>query len=181
MKFKLISAEDTAALDFINTLYISAFPEIERKPFSLILKKRASGCADILCITDEDGRFVGEAIVLRAGQLALIDYFAVDPECRNRGIGSAALELLREKYNGMNLILEIEAADIPCENVDQRIKRRNFYLRNSLTPMDYRVEIKGEEMEVLTFSDPVFFDDYFKIYESIFGGEVSHIVRLKQS
>ena len=44
--------------DRIYKLYLTAFPESERKPFPLLIEKQEEGIVDILSI-EEDGHFLG--------------------------------------------------------------------------------------------------------------------------
>ena len=84
-------------LDELKNLYETAFPESEQKPFELMLKKREEGDAELLSIED-GGAFLGLAIVVSRGDLALLDYFAVSPQHRGGGVGGEAFEMLKERY-----------------------------------------------------------------------------------
>ena len=96
---QLIDARDETRLDAIRKLYFQAFPAAERKPFSLILKKRDEGRAEILSL-EESGSFSGLAVTVFSGDLALLDYFAISPALRGQGAGGKALGMLRERYAG---------------------------------------------------------------------------------
>lgn len=177
-KYRLRSADTDAQLQQIEELYMRAFPAAERKPFSMILRTRRKGNAEILTIEAADGTFAGEAITVQCGSLVLVDYFAVSEAKRGCGVGSAALRLLRERYAGKTVFLEIEstkAEDAP--NRAQREKRKAFYLRNGLSCMPFRAVEFGVEMEILTFSGEVTFDDLHRLYKSVFGRAVAANIR----
>lgn len=177
-KCRLRSADTDAQLQQIEALYMRAFPAAERKPFSMILRTRRRGNAEILTIEAADGTFAGEAITVQCGSLVLVDYFAVSEEKRGCGVGSAALRLLRERYAGKTVFLEIESTK--AENVPnraQREKRKAFYLRNGLSCMPFRAVEFGVEMEILTFSGEVTFDDLHRLYKSVFGRAVAANIR----
>lgn len=177
-KYRLRSADTDAQLQQIEALYMRAFPAAERKPFSMILRTRRKGNAEILTVEAADGTFAGEAITVQCGPLVLVDYFAVSEEKRGCGVGSAALQLLRERYAGKTVFLEIEstkAEDAP--NRAQREKRKAFYLRNGLSCMPFRAVEFGVEMEILTFSGEVTFDDLHGLYKSVFGRAVAANIR----
>lgn len=127
---QLIDARDAARLKNIQALYLAAFPAAERKSFSMILKKQAEGSVDILSIEEDDGRFLGLAILAHAGDLSLLDYFAVSPESRGKGTGGAAFELLKARHANRRFFLEIEDVSVPSDNAEQRLRRRAFYLRH---------------------------------------------------
>lgn len=177
-KYRLRSADTDAQLQQVEELYMRAFPAAERKPFSMILRTRRRGNAEILTIEAADGTFAGEAITVQCGSLVLVDYFAVSEEKRGCGVGSAALRLLQERYAGKTVFLEIESTK--AENVPnraQREKRKAFYLRNGLSCMPFRAVEFGVEMEILTFSGEVTFDDLHRLYKSVFGRAVAANIR----
>lgn len=177
-KYRLRSADTDAQLQQIEALYMRAFPAAERKPFSMILRTRRRGNAEILTIEAADGTFAGEAITVQCGSLVLVDYFAVSEEKRGCGVGSAALQLLRERYADKTVFLEIESTKAEnAPNRAQREKRKAFYLRNGLSCMPFRAVEFGVEMEILTFSGEVTFDDLHRLYKSVFGRAVAANIR----
>lgn len=177
-KYRLRLANTDAQLQQIEALYMRAFPAAERKPFSMILRTRRRGYAEILTIEAADGTFAGEAITVQCGSLVLVDYFAVSEEKRGCGVGSAALQLLRERYADKTVFLEIESTkEENAPNRAQREKRKAFYLRNGLSCMPFRVVEFGVEMEILTFSGEVTFDDLHRLYKSVFGRTVAANIR----
>lgn len=105
----LRDATEREELKKIRALYEEAFPKSEKKPFRYMLKKRKEGFFDILAIEDEEGAFCGLAIMMLSGGLALLDYLAVSAQCRGKGVGSAVLEELRNRYGQERLVIEIES------------------------------------------------------------------------
>ncbi len=147
----------------VYRLYRRAFPKYERKPFFMILRTRARGNADVWVI-GKGGSFAGLAITMGRGELILLDYFAVSEAQRGAGIGGAALRLLRQAYRGKRLFLEIESTQTDAENLPERLRRKQFYLRNGLTEMHTLVELFGVEMELLGFDCVVDFAEYQELY-----------------
>lgn len=177
-KYRLRLANTDAQLQQVEELYMRAFPAAERKPFSMILRTRRRGNAEILTIEAADGTFSGEAITVQCGPLVLVDYFAVSEEKRGCGVGSAALQLLRERYADKTVFLEIESTKAEnAPNRAQREKRKAFYLRNGLSCKSFRAVEFGVEMEILTFSGEVTFDDLHGLYQSVFGRAVAANIR----
>lgn len=162
----------------IRALYKQAFPRAERKPFFLMLKKQREGFIEILSIEDEKGEFVGLAIMVLYCDLALLDYFAILPEKREGGIGSAAFQLLKKRYGDKKFFLEIESPEVESDNTEQRIRRKAFYLKNGMTILPFMVKLFGVEMEILTDNCSLDFQEYYGIYQDIFGRVVSRNVRL---
>lgn len=113
----------------VRRLYLSAFPKIERHPVMELFKASSKDRADFLNFTDS-GEFIGLAYMIVRGSVAFLLYFAVDDSKRNKGYGSAILKTIRERYDGKDVVLLIESLHEKCDNMDIRIRRKYFYLRN---------------------------------------------------
>lgn len=113
----------------IETLFLSAFPKEERPPFRRLKRKADQGKGDMLCAMDGD-RFVGFAYMVQHQDLAYLFFLAVDEKKRGKGYGSAILQSVRRMYAGYRIFLAREQLDRNAPNYDQRVKRREFYLRN---------------------------------------------------
>lgn len=177
---KLIKATEKADLLKVKDLYEQAFPAEEKKEFSLIIKKQEQGLLEILMILGKQEEFAGLAITISYGDMTLLDYFAVVPEQRGAGNGTKALVLLKERYKGRKFILEIENPNIEAENKEQRMRRKAFYKRNGMSHIPFLVKIAGVEMEVLTVSPGLTYEEYSKIYEYGYSPEIERYVELLQ-
>lgn len=179
--FMLKEAVDKKSLENIRILYEASFPESEKKPFSFMLQKREEGFFDFLAIENDRGGFCGLAIMLLSGEFALLDYLAIAPESRGSGIGSSILKELRERYREERIVVEIEstvgAGADAAANVPERLRRKAFYLRNAMVPMNFRVELMGVEMELLTFGRNLTFEEYFGIYDRVLPGNTQEKVK----
>lgn len=153
---------------FILDLYMSAFPEEERKPFSLIERKAAMGEMEILLIK-ENGKRAGLAITALQEELVLLDYFAIAPEFRGAGVGSDALQALLALYSDRQFYLEIEQPDESAPNQPDRLRRKAFYLRNGLLEADIRINLFGVEMELLSSRPGLTYDQCEVLYRSLIG------------
>lgn len=172
---RLKPALEGALLEHMQKLYLEAFPQIERKPFDVLLKKRDEGIAELLAIEGDGGEFEGLAITVLYEDMVLLDYFAIEDSWRGQGVGSEALRLLQSYYGGRRLMLEIERTDVEADNIGQRLKRKAFYLRNEMTVMPFLVNVFGTEMELLTHESQVTYEEYHKLYE-VFGEEFARTV-----
>lgn len=110
-------------------LYLTAFPKIERHRLSELFRAARKGDSEFLRFSDE-GEFIGLAYMIIRSSVAFLLYFAVDDSNRNRGYGSAILEAIRTRYEGKDVVLLIESLHEKCDNMDIRIRRKGFYLRN---------------------------------------------------
>ena len=108
MAIHLVPACTEQQLLKIENLYMEAFPKEERKPFSLLIEKSREGTVDILSIESDGNGMIGEAIVAKDRELALLDYFAVSPQLRNGGV-PALCKCCRADMPGINLFWKSRA------------------------------------------------------------------------
>ena len=157
-------------LEQIRQLYEAAFPASEKKPFSLILGKRASGAVEILAIEDDKRRFRGLIITILYKDMVLIDYFAIDEESRGIGIGSDVLKLFTARCAKKRVFLEIESTVSKLvEDYDIKIRRKAFYERNGLASQGYLVNLFGVEMEIMSFNCDICFEEYHEMLVHVYG------------
>ena len=163
----------------IENLYNEAFPEIERKPFSMLLKLRKKKKADLFVIHDENtDEAVGLAFMLVRKEFVLFDYFAIMPQFRSKGYGSSVLEAIKKRYEGKLLFGEVEPIDDNADNNEQRIRRIDFYLRNGFKMTGTKVSLFGCVLELMYYGDrAVTFEEYHKFLECIFGIRGRGLVR----
>lgn len=147
----------------LRLLYREAFPRCERKPFSMIREMAERGKSDLWYFEDDKG-FAGLCATINGEDKVLIDYLAVAKNRRGRGVGSKMLALLLEHYKGFGVFLEIEEIDTSAENNAERIRRKEFYLRAGLTPMDTHVKLFGVDMELLGVGCHLTYDEYRNFY-----------------
>lgn len=110
----------------IYSLLSASFPADELRGKDAFL--RLSGNALFRAYTErengETGRIIGFIGAWELEDLFFIEYFAVDPTLRGRGIGSQMLRELTDRHG--RLCLEVE----PPETGDMAKRRIGFYLRN---------------------------------------------------
>lgn len=168
--------------EHIEQLYLTAFPECERKPLSLIYEKQLINQTDILYFV-EDGEFVGFAITMNDQDLVLLDYFAISDSYRGKGLGTNALQKLYRHYSDKRFFLEIESTFEDAPNIKQRIQRKQFYLRNDLTELGILADVFGTPMELLGHNMSLTYDEYYAIYVHIYGaergGKIIHPIKFK--
>ena len=150
-------------------LYRFAFPRSERKPFSVMLKKSREGKMDLWCL-EEGGQFRGLVITINSPSLILVDYLAIAENFRGQGVGTAALDTIREHYKGRDIFLEIESVYEDTPNLPERLRRKAFYLRCGLVPMKVMVWLFGVKMELLGFDGcRIDYDTYHAFYRDNLG------------
>lgn len=156
-------AESAADWLRIRLLYRFSFPLSERKPFGVIRKMHARGRTDVICAYI-NGRFGGFYTTINGSELVLLDYLAVVRKKRGRGLGSRLLTHFRQAYAGRGVFVEIENAFEACKNVDERLRRRNFYIKNGMQPLNVLACVFGVNMELLGSGARIDFDTYRAFY-----------------
>lgn len=109
------------------------FPPEELKPYGSMAQMMAKGWYEPSALMEEEtGGMAAYAFqtVMPGCRCALLDYFAVLPDLRGQGAGTAALGALAAHYAGRMDALIIEC-EHPAEAPDQEVARRRigFYLR----------------------------------------------------
>ncbi|MBE6570379.1 MAG: GNAT family N-acetyltransferase [Ruminococcaceae bacterium] len=177
---KLIQAKGPVAWLQIYWLYRNAFPAGERKPFSIIRKMQKMGRTDVWYAKKEGG-FAGFAATINGNGRILIDYLAVDKKKRCQGIGTEILKLLRTRYEGMGVFLEIERVCADAPNAAERIRRKQFYLAAGMQEMHVFARVFGVEMELLGWNCTMDFEEYRAFYRDSYSEfAANHIKPLEQ-
>ena len=147
----------------IYRLYRRAFPRNERKPFGIILSMHRKGKTDIwYCRTGR--RFAGFATTINGESLILLDYLAVADSARGSGVGSRILQHLMKHYGSKGFFVEIESEYEPGSDQPERIRRKQFYLRNGMEPAQVMASVFGVKMELLCKGCQVDFNRYHDFY-----------------
>ena len=64
------------------------------------------------------------------------------------------------------------------ENAQEREERKIFYYRNGMEESSLTVLLKGVEMDILTRSCRISYEDYRRFYISLFGDEIREKIQL---
>ena len=152
----------------LRLLYREAFPRCERKPFSIIKAMSKKGKTDLWYFKDDCG-FMGLCATINGPDTILIDYLAVSKKRRGTGVGTQMLKAIIEHYKDYGIFLEIEMLNPEAGNNAERIRRREFYLRCGLQPMDTYAKLFGVDMELLGIGCRLSFDEYRDFYLNNYG------------
>lgn len=154
-----------SALDWfrLRGLYLTAFPAMERKPFSTIRRMYREGRTDVWCILHRE-KFAGLAATVNGGDTVLLDYLAVRKSRRGQGIGSAAMAALLEIYREKGVFVEIETTRETCANLEERIRRKHFYLTAGLEDLGVSARVFDVKMDLLGVRCRMSFEDYRNFY-----------------
>lgn len=149
-------------------LYFEAFPPEERAPWFFLANKARSANVDNWGIY-ADGRFAGLMYVVNHADLSYVFYFAVKKDFRGMGLGTRALKLARKHYAGRRFFLAIERLDPAADNYDERVKRRDFYLRGGLLPMGMNVQEGSVVYELFGCGGKVAAEEYSALIADYLG------------
>lgn len=175
MKFLNVLEEGKQYGEEVRQLYENSFPQLEKKPFSQMTELAKKGKMRILAILEEE-KYVGLAICMEAGEIALLDYFAIRPDFQCFGYGGKAIRELLKRYTGKKFIFEIEIQDEHAQNAEDRKRRKAFYLRNGLKETGVFVNLYGVDFELITPDGSVTFEEYTKILTDVLGEETVKIL-----
>ncbi len=137
MKLEQVDIKSSRALAReAKKLYGSAFPQKERIPWWIL---RRGSQVSAWC---EAGAFRGFTAAVEVPGLYFLAFFAIAPQCRGKGYGSAILQQLQQTQGAV--ALNVEPLDEECDNYAQRVSRLAFYKKNGLTDTGWDVwEVGG--------------------------------------
>ncbi|WP_408072315.1 GNAT family N-acetyltransferase [Butyrivibrio sp. JL13D10] len=115
-----------------NERMVYDFPQNELRPLARIIGPLRQGKYECFGLNDGDN-IIGYVYLAKQDNDYLVDYLAMYPKYRNKGLGGEMLCLLKEYLSGAdNIILEVEDpdsfTDYEYKSVCQR--RISFYIRN---------------------------------------------------
>ncbi len=123
----MIEKLERKEFDRVYAIMERSFPLEEYRPYEA-QKALLDDSAYTIYVTKEKGMILGFAAVWEMGSWLFLEHLAVEPECRNRGIGAELLGFLTQK----RCCLEVE----PPETEFSR-RRIDFYRRNGFFLNDY--------------------------------------------
>ena len=163
----------------IRKLYNSAFPDDERAPIWILASKAGRENVDFWGLY-ADGEWFGLAYVVTEGSICYLFYFAVAENMRKKGLGSKSLQALKKHYADYRFFLALEQLDESAENYEERLKRRNFYLRNGLKPLDLTIREASVIYDVMG-TDYIKLEEYELMMKNYLGKRLSKMVSMQQA
>lgn len=152
----------------VGKLYNVAFPKEERVPIWILKLLARENKAKFYGIYDNK-KFVGLIYNVYYKDIIFIFYFAIDKELRGQGYGSKVLEFIKQKYNKYRIILCIEEIDKNSNNYNQRIKRKEFYIKNGFKEANYTIKERNIIYEMLYYNKKVSLQEYKELIKNYFG------------
>ena len=168
-----------------KALYESSFPASERKDLDYMLTGDRSAAYEVLVVSTPDTPVAGMVINVTHRELTMLDYLAISPDLRGQGLGHAVLPMVRDRVkaqNGGHFFLEIETPPPlciprdPCDNPEQRVRRKAFYASAGMVETGVRAFIYGNDMELLAFPEDaaaVTFEGYDALLQATFPADMT--------
>ena len=162
------SKDDKIIYGDFAKLYKEAFPKEERPPLFYLKAKAKKSCSDSICIYDGK-KFAGLLNLIYHKDLVYVFFFAVAKDLRGKGCGTRILSELKDMFPGRRLALNIEATDDECGNLEQRVKRKSFYLKNGFEECGYNLTEKGVKYEMLSYGGKVKAEEFKELLKNYMG------------
>lgn len=175
-----ISIPDTfTELGKVENLYLTAYPVDERKPFNFFVENIDSEQIKVLKFNDDKtDEFIGMAILSIYDDLTLLNYLAVVPSKRNQGLGTKMISIVKERFKDKDIILEVDNTRTEADNIEDRLRKKKFYLEAGMVEMPFMVKINGVLLEVLGTSTDISPQKYLDLYTEVFGTEHEQTVEI---
>ncbi len=162
-------------IEFIYNKYMTAdFPPDELKPLPHLLKMVEEGLCTYYARFEGEDMLAYFGLCVKGGY-ALVDYLAVNPEKRGRGIGTRTLEFLKAAAGDNHILIECEDISAAPDPGEKEIRKRriNFYTRSGFALTEHKARLFGVDYVLLTYPektpDPIF--GYSTVYRAMLGEE----------
>ncbi|MCL2188689.1 MAG: GNAT family N-acetyltransferase [Defluviitaleaceae bacterium] len=167
-----------ADLPAFEALYKTAFPTGEQAPLWLLYARAKK--PNVAFDAYYDGEiFAGFTYVLTHKDITFVLYLAIDAQYRSKGYGSQILTYIREGHPNNRIVLTIELLDENAKNNPQRIKRKQFYLKNGYVESGFRVTTIGVDYELLCLGGRCAAQEFLTINRKFIGLALSLFVKTR--
>lgn len=152
----------------VKKLYHKAFPKVERIPMIVLLWKAKKEEVQFVAFYDRE-EFIGFAYMFSSNNITFILYLAIDASRRSKGYGKTILSMIEADYPEHRLVLNIEEIDPTADNYTQRVKRKDFYLKNGYKNAGYRMIQAGERYEVMVKGLALNETEFLQLFQNLMG------------
>lgn len=150
----------------INELAKEAFPPEGYLAPEKLVKMAEDENFNFLVLT-EDEKFIGFMAVQIYNNLSYLFFLAIASDVRSKGYGSKVIETLKEQYPNKNQVVDFEMIDETSINNQQRLKRKDFYLRNGYKETGLFLSYYGVGYEVMCMNDNFCEDEFKELMKNI--------------
>lgn len=132
----------------VKEIYMDSFPKEERMPFALMVMLTKITDTDFLAFYDKEV-LCGFIYMAATDDITFVMFFAVDKNMRAKGYGSNILSKVQSLYPNNKIIISIERCDVEAKNIHDRMRRKDFYLKNGYEDTGYLIELSKVEQEII--------------------------------
>lgn len=127
----------------------------ELRPWHSVKRLTEQGCYDTFACREE-GQLVAYAAFARCEAGVLLDYFAVVPQLRGKGVGSRFFRELKgvfPQFEAPCIFIEVESLESACSSEEREVRRRRiqFYQRCGCEGTPIFAHLFGVEYQIMTF------------------------------
>lgn len=137
---------NSKSLEELRSINDEAFPPTERMDvedmFTFPIRFELLGFYN-------DETLLGFALLLINSGTVFLLLLAIDKKLRGNGYGSQALKAIISKYPEKQVVLDFEEVTKTAENYEQRVSRKQFYLRNGFHETGRFTVLFNEKYEVV--------------------------------
>lgn len=162
----------------VKKLYYSAFPPIERLPLWFLLWRSKDKNIMFYNIFDKE-LWIGFIYLIKYKDIIFVFYFAIDSNIRSKGYGGRILNKIKNEYPGNRIILYIEAIEKNADNIEQRIRRKQFYIENGFKDSGYILKLKSGKYELLIYGNKIVEEEFYKLIKYFSGFMLNVFIKLK--
>lgn len=132
----------------VKRIYFDSFPKKERIPFPIMILLSKITHTDFLAFYDKN-ILSGFVYLSAIENITFIMFFTVDKNVRSKGYGSKILEEVQSLYPNNKIVISIERCDVEAPNLNDRIRRKKFYLKNGYIDTGYLIELSKIDQEII--------------------------------
>ncbi len=163
----------------IRNLYKSAFPANERAPLFLLFRRTDNGRDSFYAVLDNN-KFIGLTYTISTKTVVYVFFLAVTEENRGAGYGSKILDSIKKMHSDKTVILLIEDTDNQnADNLDERIRRLEFYKRNGFKQLHIKINEAGVDYELMGTDTTVTLSDFLALMKDYLGAFLFKIIYRK--
>lgn len=144
----------------IKKIFKYSFPKEERMPFFMMLLLTKIQNMEFVSFYDRD-TLCGFVYMVSNQNITFIIYLAVDEELRSKGYGSCIIGEIQQMYPNNKIVLYIDRSDVEALDKEQRIRRKDFYLKNSFEESGYLVQSTPKVLQEVLVKNGEFIESEF--------------------
>lgn len=146
----------------IKEIYSSSFLKEDRMPFWLMLIMAKMKNTEFISFHDKD-TLCGFVYIATVQNLTFVMFLAVDETIRSKGYGSRILNKIQSIHPDSKIIISIERCDEDAKDIEQRLRRKKFYVNNGYIETGYLLELAKKKQEII-IKNGEFDEDEFSLF-----------------